>query len=86
MPIYEFKCSKCEEFFELLVMKSEDEKETSCPKCQSNEFYRVLSTMNYSMSNGAGSGGGPSKGVSVQERNCSGGSCSTYEIAGHSKD
>ncbi len=52
MPIYEFKCSKCEEFFELLVMKTDDELELRCPKCKSEEFERVLSATSYAM--GAG--------------------------------
>ncbi len=86
MPIFEFKCTKCEEFFEILVMKSDDDTNVKCPKCESTGFERVLSAMNYSMADGGGKpGSGPSKGVSVQERACSGGSCSTYEIAGHSK-
>lgn len=76
MPIYEFKCSECEEFFELLVMNN-DEVELSCPKCKSEAFQRVLSTTNYSM--GSGSGGG---GVSAQTRNCQSGSCTTYDIPG----
>ncbi len=78
MPIYEFKCSKCEEFFELLVMKNEDQVEMKCPKCESENFERILSTMSYAM----GSGSGQSPGVSTQTRNCSSGSCTTYEIPG----
>ncbi len=78
MPIYEFKCLKCEEYFEMLVMNTEDQVEMKCPKCESENFERILSTMSYAM----GSGPGESAGVSSQTRNCSSGSCTTYEIPG----
>ena len=81
MPIYEFKCSKCEEFFEIIASSSSRDlnDDNKCPKCGSGEFERVLSKMNYVMSNA--SSNGPS-GVSKQERNCSQGSCTTYTVAG----
>jgi putative FmdB family regulatory protein len=82
MPIFEFKCNKCEEFFEVIVMGSGDDKEINCPKCKSEEFHRVVSTTNYKMGN-SGSGSGPAK-VHTQERNCSGGSCKTYTVPGES--
>jgi putative FmdB family regulatory protein len=81
MPIYEFKCSKCSEFFELLLMNSNDEEELKCPKCGSDAFERVISTTNFAM--GAGSGSKPS--VSSQTRSCSSGSCTTYNIPGHTR-
>lgn len=83
MPIFEFKCSKCEEFFEVIVMGS-DEKAINCPKCKSEEFQRVVSTTNYAMGSSAGSGGG-SRGVQTQERTCSSGSCKTYTVPGETK-
>lgn len=77
MPIYEFKCAKCEELFELLVMQKEGEVTLNCPHCRSEEFERVLSSTNYAM------GGGPSSGgVKSKSRTCQGGSCTTYEIPG----
>ena len=81
MPIYEFKCSECEEFFELIVLGSKDENMKGCPKCGSNAFERVVSKTNYVM---AGSGGTANRqqGVHTQERNCSNGSCTTYTIPG----
>ena len=78
MPIYEFKCNKCEEFFELLVMGKSDEDELKCPKCGSQTFERVVSTMNFKM--GASSGGNPADKPGIQKRKCSSGSCSTYNI------
>jgi putative FmdB family regulatory protein len=83
MPIFEFKCTKCEEFFEVIVMKSDEDKDINCPKCKSQEFQRVVSASNYAM--GSGSGGG-SQGVHTQERTCSSGSCKTYTVPGESKD
>jgi putative FmdB family regulatory protein len=76
MPIYEFKCLKCDEFFEMLVMGGKEEAELRCPKCKSENFERVLSTTNYAM----GASGSP--GVSSQSRQCGSGSCTTYTIPG----
>ncbi|MFO7751914.1 MAG: zinc ribbon domain-containing protein [Desulfobacteraceae bacterium] len=79
MPIYEFKCTKCEEFFEVIAKNSSDESEVKCPKCASEQFERVVSTTNYKMGGAKGSkGAAPSK----QERNCSQGSCTTYTVPG----
>ncbi|MCK5835800.1 MAG: zinc ribbon domain-containing protein [Desulfobacula sp.] len=83
MPIFEFKCSKCEEFFEVIVMGSSDENDIKCPKCKSREFQRVVSKTNYSM--GSSSAAGQSQGVQTQERECSTGSCKTYTIPGETK-
>ena len=82
MPIYEFKCSKCEEFFEVIVMKSSTDDPVCCPKCKSDEYERVVSKTNFAM---AGSSGGQAKGVQTQERECSGGSCKTYTVPGETR-
>ena len=82
MPIYEFKCSKCEEFFEVIVMGSDKDESVGCPKCKSNEFERVISKTNFTM--GSSSSGQP-KGVQTQERECSGGSCKTYTVPGETQ-
>jgi len=84
MPIFEFKCSKCEEFFEVIVMGADDDTAIGCPKCKSKEFQRVVSTINYAMGNSTGSGG--AKGVQTQERECSSGSCKTYTVPGATRD
>ena len=76
MPIYEFKCSKCTEFFELLIFKDKDEI-CKCPKCGSHEYERILSTAGYTMGFK-----GKNRSVKTQNRSCSGGSCTTYEIPG----
>ena len=79
MPIYEFKCMKCEEFFELLVLGN-DQAELKCPQCSSENFERVLSSTNYAMGTGSGKGSG----MTSQTRKCSSGSCTTYDIPGPS--
>ncbi len=84
MPIYEFKCSKCEEFFEIIVMGSKDDDTAKCPKCDSREFERVVSKTNFKMGSSGGSSG-QSTGVQTQERQCSGGSCKTYTVPGETK-
>jgi putative FmdB family regulatory protein len=39
MPIYEFKCHKCQEYIEILVMGGKDEMvEMKCSKCGSPEL------------------------------------------------
>jgi len=78
MPIYEFKCLKCNECFELLVMNKEEEIEMKCPHCGSEEFERILSCTYHSM----GSGAGDTQGATAQTRTCSSGTCTTYEIPG----
>jgi putative FmdB family regulatory protein len=55
MPIYEYKCLKCQEYFELLVMSQDEELEIKCPKCGSEDFERIISTTSYAMGSGSGS-------------------------------
>ncbi len=81
MPIYEFKCLKCQEFFELLVINNDDEAELQCPKCNSKEFERVLSVTNFA----TGPGTGGNQGSAVTNRTCSSGTCTTYDIPGHTR-
>lgn len=84
MPIYEFKCLKCEEFFEVIVMGSSGDNLKGCPKCGSEEFERVVSKTNFTMGS-SGGGAGPKAGVQTQERTCSGGSCKTYTVPGETR-
>ena len=81
MPIFEFKCSQCNECFEILVMQSDDTVEMKCPHCRSEDFERILSCTSYSMSADSGSG----EGIKSQSRTCSGGNCATIELPGHSR-
>jgi len=82
MPIYEFKCLKCESFMEILVMGSDDDKVTMrCKECGSEDIERVISATNFSMPAGSSDQQRPS----TTSRTCSGGSCTTWSLPGHSK-
>lgn len=84
MPIYEFKCLKCQEYFEMLVMSQDEELDLRCPKCKSEEFERIISTTNYAMGTG-GTGSGAGQKGGVKTRKCSTGTCTTYDIPGLSR-
>jgi putative FmdB family regulatory protein len=76
MPIYEFKCLKCNECFEILFTSTQETAELKCAKCDSQDVERVLSSTNFSVSSGGGTG------ATTQTRTCSSGSCSTFDIPG----
>ena len=42
MPLYEYKCLKCGEKFELLRRINDDDSTVKCPKCGSNEVKREV--------------------------------------------
>ncbi len=72
MPIYEFKCKKCEHKFEALRLSSAGFKDVTCPKCGSKQVAKEMSSFAASVPSGGGSmppmggcGGG----------GCSGGMC-----------
>ena len=81
MPLYEVRCLKCNEVFELLKVKDEDEFEMKCPHCQSSDFERVMSTTTYSV----GSSGGEARRPTVESRQCASGTCTSVEFPGYSK-
>lgn len=80
MPIYEFKCLKCENYQEFLLKSSDEEVELKCSQCESEELERVLSTTRHAM--GGSSSSGPASDASVTNRTCSGGSCTTWNLPG----
>lgn len=82
MPIYEFKCNKCDEFFEILIIGADDKNSVACPKCASSSFERILSSTSYTMD---GASGGQKTGGSQTTRTCGSGNCTTYEIPGHTR-
>ncbi len=43
MPLYEYKCKKCEKSFETLVSASKADAPQECPECGSKETSRLLS-------------------------------------------
>ena len=70
MPIYEYRCSKCETEFECLVLGSGDD--IACPDCQNDGVERLMSACSYK-SSGSYSSSASSSGCST----CAGGHCST---------
>ena len=49
MPLYEYRCEKCENGFEALVLNSEEE--ISCPKCESTNLKKLFSTFGVKSTN-----------------------------------
>lgn len=43
MPIYEYKCTKCGEGFELRRGMSDSDDEIKCPRCQAEHPERIFS-------------------------------------------
>ena len=81
MPIYEFRCLKCNECFEILVMNNDDQVEMRCPECKSEEFERILSVSCHT----TGGSSSDTQSAQSQTRSCSSGSCTTYDIPGPPK-
>lgn len=46
MPIYEYKCEKCDHSFEKLVFVSDDE-DVVCPMCGTGQVKRILSSTSF---------------------------------------
>ena len=44
MPLYEYACQSCEEFFTLLQPVSIQPNETTCPRCGERKAKRLFST------------------------------------------
>jgi putative FmdB family regulatory protein len=47
MPIYEYRCNRCEREIQSLIMKKEDEVALLCPQCGSRKFTRLISRVAY---------------------------------------
>jgi putative FmdB family regulatory protein len=45
MPIYEYRCEKCEELFEEYLSTS-DKPSPPCPKCGTKKVTRLISSIN----------------------------------------
>ncbi|MBW2593297.1 MAG: zinc ribbon domain-containing protein [Deltaproteobacteria bacterium] len=81
MPIYEFKCRDCDKYIEILVINKDEEIEMKCSDCGSMNLERILSSTSHVMGIGPAEG----RGATAKTRNCSSGSCTTYDIPGYSR-
>ncbi|HTY62404.1 MAG TPA: zinc ribbon domain-containing protein [Acidobacteriota bacterium] len=76
MPIFEYRCQKCETEFEKLVFGSSDAG-ISCPDCRSEEIERLFSSFNGVSRSSDGATHSMSSGCS----SCSSSSCASCKSA-----
>ena len=69
MPIYEYKCTKCNEEFECLVFKSDES--VSCPECNDDCVERLMSACSFKSSGNYSSSAGSTACTSCASKNCS---------------
>ncbi|MBW2028213.1 MAG: zinc ribbon domain-containing protein [Deltaproteobacteria bacterium] len=69
MPIYEYRCKKCHNEFECLVLG--DEEGISCPECNARRVERLMSACSSKSSGNFTSSSGPSGCSSCSSTNCS---------------
>ena len=80
MPIFEFRCTKCGNVCEKILLKSEEKVEMKCPECKADTLERVVSRTNHVMARGSG------EQPKITARSCgSGGSCLSLDIPGPTK-
>lgn len=65
MPIFEYRCKKCNEVFEVLVRGSQ---KPECPNCKSKRLEKLISTFNASA---------PKPSSRKRRQSCSGECCSS---------
>jgi putative FmdB family regulatory protein len=54
MPLYEYRCGKCDEKFEVLVRSSRQK--IACPKCRGRKIEKLFSVFGIGGSGGAATG------------------------------
>lgn len=72
MPIYEYKCSKCNKVFECLVIGSRED--IACPDCSGTDVERLMSACSFKS---GGTYSSPSTGGGSSCSGCSSTNCST---------
>lgn len=58
MPIFEYRCSDCDNKFEVLHRSSTNQKEVSCPECQSANVSKLLSAFSANVPAGSSASAG----------------------------
>ena len=61
MPIYEYQCSDCENFFEQIVLSSSAQADITCTKCNSKNIKKAISASCHKL--GGAGGTLPLKGI-----------------------
>lgn len=61
MPIYEYKCQKCDRCFEKLVFQG-DQEEVACPDCGEKKVNRLMSCASIFGTKGIGTCAAPAPG------------------------
>jgi putative FmdB family regulatory protein len=64
MPIYEYRCRKCEEVFERLMKVNESGDSLACPYCGEKKSEKILSCFSSSKGSESSSSCGPTGGSS----------------------
>jgi len=54
VPVFEYKCLKCGEKFELLVGVGKENNELKCPGCGSKDLSKLFSAFRFKGGNGSG--------------------------------
>jgi putative FmdB family regulatory protein len=54
MPIYEYRCQKCNNLFEVLVSSTAATEDIACDKCGSSEIKKTISASGYRLSSSEG--------------------------------
>lgn len=86
MPIFEFKCLKCGEEFEILLKSKEEAKSISCKKCGSKEVERLFSVVHSLLkSNSPPSKSSSDKPRVAESHSCPTGTCTHLELPGFKK-
>ncbi len=75
MPIYEYRCLKCKNEFETLVLGERDT--VTCPECKGKDMERLMSVCGFKGNGGPGDDSFSSSLGSSGCASCSGGNCST---------
>ncbi|MFZ1729210.1 MAG: zinc ribbon domain-containing protein [Bacteroidota bacterium] len=55
MPIFEYKCTDCEEVYDVLHKGAENPDIVQCPSCESHSYVKKFSSFSASTSGGASS-------------------------------